>query len=1109
MVVGINSAKELLEVAYTALELDKGELLSAEFSPTQETNLEQWINKGDWLSLAKQLNAEKIFFVKDDPVIVFARSDSQNIAALRKIFNDVWCMARPQRLFLASDGELAVYDLTKPPIKKDEDWEKNKPLALARNISDIARELKSYRRENIESGKLFEEKHFGRDDQRADQSLIRDLKIVRAKLTSSISDKKLERKYAHALIGRSIFIRYLEDRKILTIEYFENVAKKHNNLEWKLILDAKLNKPDIDQDMEKLLYPRVLDNKEFTYALFDQLSEDFNGDMFPSDPDERQNVNSEHLGLLQGFLRGDVDSQQTLFFWAYKFDIIPIELISSIYEEFYLTSNADEGNHGTHYTPSSLVRFVLSQVLTPDCLEKKPRILDPCCGSGIFLVEAFRRIVRYSFFKKGKMPSPTELKTIIRDQLAGIEINEEAVRVSAFSLYLALLHFQKPPAIWQQIKEGQRLPSLKYQANSIGTGEKFNNLIEANAFDVTEKVNDEDVLSKFSSNCADVVIGNPPWGTPKPGDKLGENALQKALDWCKQNDYPVGDRERSQAFIWRTLDFLKDDGVASLLVSTGVFFKHNSNSKEFRRLWLSSIRLIEVINFSHVRDIFFAGAISPFASVVFQKSSTVDFPYQVVNYFSAKKSSQAVCLKSVVLSYADIQRVTQLDLLENDKLWKIYWWGNHRDLALINSLELNSSLEKLCDPDNTGRGFEERKGEKSSRELQKYKELPTTKLKRYGVLDKKRLKIVPLLVGRMGKSEGLYSGTRILVKRGITEKSSPKGQIIARLESESFCFRNSIFCVKLADPEDWKYKIILAILWSSLSRYYFFMTSSTWGMWHHEIHHEELLSLPIRFPDSQETIDRIVYIVDQLRSIDLSHKKKLPSKEKIQLEIQLEMSIDLSNHKNRFEDIKALQNELDQAIFNLYELRISERDLIRDMCDIGIEFFYNKIKSQAVKPIVKRNLKCKYGLLQTTLSLNDSDLPVELKDYLKILLNAWNRELSPEGEFSWRIITSDQSTAMLCVVLSTQEVGHIPQFLDNDEDAWTAILNELNDTLLVPYKSSRIYIDGIVRAVTDTDIIIIKRNEKRLWTKSMAREDVEATLLQAINLQEYKQGISV
>lgn len=1105
MVVGTNSASELLETVYTALHLDQGELLSAEFSPTQETNLEQWLNKGDWLSLAKQLQAEKIFFVKDDPVIVFASSKSKDVSDLRKIFNDVWCMARPQRLFLATDGELAVYDLTKPPVRTDEDWEKNKPLALVRKISDVATELKSYRRGNIESGKLFEEEHFGKDDQRADQSLIRDLKIVRAKLTSPISDKKLEQKYAHALIGRSIFIRYLEDRKILTKEYFENVAKKHTNLEWELILDAKLDKPDIDRDMEKRLYPKVLENKEFTYALFDQLSEDFNGDMFPSDPDERQAVDVEHLTLLQGFLRGDVDSQQSLFFWAYKFDIIPIELISSIYEEFYLTTNADAGNHGTHYTPSSLVRFVLSQVLTPDCLEKKPRILDPCCGSGIFLVEAFRRIVRYRFFKKGKMPRSTELRTIIRDQLAGIEINEEAVRVAAFSLYLALLHFQKPPDIWKQIEKGQRLPSLKYQANSINAGEKFNNLIEANAFDIAEKVNDEDVLNKFSSNCADVVIGNPPWGQPKRGDKLGENALQKALNWCKQNNYPVGDKERSQAFIWRTLDFLRNEGTASLLVSTGVFFKHHANSREFRKLWLSSVRLIEVINFSHVRDIFFSDADSPFASVVFQKSSTVDLHYQLVNYFSAKKSSQAVRLKSVILSYADIQRVCQLDLLENDKLWKIYWWGNHRDLALINALDLNPSLEKLCDLANTGLGFEKKDGKYPSSFLLKYKELPSLGLKRYGSLDKAQLKAVPPRVSRVGKSEGFYYGTRLLVKRGIMQQSSPKGQIIARLESEEFCFRNSIYCVKLTEPDDWKYKIILGILWSSLTRYYFFMTTSTWGAWHYEIHREELLSLPIRLPDSQETIDHIVDIVDQLNSVDSSHQKTARSRNKNQLEINV--NTDILNHNNLSEGIKALEDKLDEAIFDLYELRISERDLIRDMCDIGIEFFYNEIESQAVEPII--NPKCKYGLLQTISSLNDSDLPVDLKSYLKILLNAWNRELYPEGEFSWRIIPSDQSTAMLCVVLSTQEVGHIPQFLDNDEDAWVTVLSELNDALLVPYKSNRVYIDGIVRAVTDTDIIIIKRNEKRLWTKSMAREDLEATLLQAINLQETRQGISV
>jgi len=42
----------------------------------------------------------------------------------------------------------------------------------------------------------------------------------------------------------------------------------------------------------------------------------------------------------------------------------------------------------------------------------------------------------------------------------------------------------------------------------------------------------------------------------------------------------------------------------------------------------------------------------------------------------------------------------------------------------------------------------------------------------------------------------------------------------------------------------------------------------------------------------------------------------------------------------------------------------------------------------------------------------------------------------------------------------------------------------------------------MIRVVSDTDIYIIKRDERRLWTRSMAREDAEATLLQAMNLQE-------
>jgi hypothetical protein len=46
-----------------------------------------------------------------------------------------------------------------------------------------------------------------------------------------------------------------------------------------------------------------------------------------------------------------------------------------------------------------------------------------------------------------------------------------------------------------------------------------------------------------------------------------------------------------------------------------------------------------------------------------------------------------------------------------------------------------------------------------------------------------------------------------------------------------------------------------------------------------------------------------------------------------------------------------------------------------------------------------------------------------------------------------------------------------------------------------------------VRAVSDEQIIIVKRNENRLWTRSMAREDAEATLVQAMNRESMGKGI--
>ena len=62
-----------------------------------------------------------------------------------------------------------------------------------------------------------------------------------------------------------------------------------------------------------------------------------------------------------------------------------------------------------------------------------------------------------------------------------------------------------------------------------------------------------------------------------------------------------------------------------------------------------------------------------------------------------------------VIKIADLRLVRQQDFIEDDILWKIYWWGGHRDEALVKRLRLEKTLQQVADP--TGKviatGFQE------------------------------------------------------------------------------------------------------------------------------------------------------------------------------------------------------------------------------------------------------------------------------------------------------------------------------------------------------------------------------------------------------------------
>lgn len=1108
----VEAPSAFLDAVYTDLNFVDGSLLSvADSLQSGSVDPITWTEKGDWLSLAKKIGAEKIFFVKNDPVIVFYSAPNNDAGTLLNIFRRVWCMARPHYLFVAVPGELKVYSLNNHPARTISEWENIEPLAVVKRIADVSSDLYQYHRDRVESGQVFKNRKLDQLDQRADKRLILDLKVVRHNLLAV--DRNVRQRHIHALIGRSIFVRYLEDRGILIPDYFRKVAKNQNHPKWRPDWLQILETADsriLLSNAQDSLYTRVLRDKDFTYALFNQLAEHFNGDMFPRDSGEENAVTQDHLNLLRGFLLGHTDvHQHSLFLWAYDFQIVPIELISSIYEEFYHKASATD--KGTHYTPSVLVEYVLSQLLTLERLATMPRILDFACGSAIFLVQAFRRIVRYRERLSQKPLNAIDLRQILREQITGIEINEEAIHVAAFSLYLALLHYQEPKDILAQIEQanGEKpLPHLIYNSEHTEDTTHYQVLYQANVFSllkserefVTSKLSqnmrfsgrtefskllDSTETLPFSPHSFDIIVGNPPWGYLKQDEGTPELHLaqDQAKRWCYVFDWSIGDNELSQAFIARSTTLLKPDGECGLLVSTGVLLKRHEKSLKFRQRWLQENTAQKVVNFSHVRTVFFSGAIAPFCFIQYQPGEASSSHF--VQYWSAKKTEPVENVQAVILSLLDLHQVRQRDLESNDWLWKIYWWGNHSDANLVKTLSVASNLGSLVESRNWIKGQGYTPGSIKLRGwLNDYQELPVEEMKRYGEVSGKVLQPVPIYVHRQGVRE-LFDGWRLLVKRGITQADGTNGRIEARIEDRSYCFRNSVHGIRLDNATDWERKVLIGILWSSLARYFFFMTTSSWGTWHHEIHLQDgLLNLPIRFPRNPRLLERIVDTVDELRDWDptplsMFDRNGVPAE-------QIREKRDL------------LEKRLDEAIFELYDLDTAERDLILDMCETGLEFFYRGGNSSVIKPLEQ------YPAAQGTIRDLHGERRKErgLDGYLYAFLESWNREIeSIDGEFRWRIIRPLHAP-MIAVVFTTQELHEeLPLIEMNDETEWHQLLHRLSKNLRQPI-NSQIYIDGMVRAVTDTNIVIIKRNERKLWTRSLAREDAEATLLQAINMQE-------
>jgi len=534
------------------------------------------------------------------------------------------------------------------------------------NNPDSASELAAHALNwvRLASGDFYRQfpERFKRDG-RADRVLLDELTAVRKELAK----QDLPEDTIHDLLARIIFAQFLFDRK----------DSDGNSAINPSLLKRLHNEGTLKQVHGGL--SSILADYEEAYRFFRWLNSKFNGDLFPGKGStetareaewraERRVVSELHLQTLAEFVGGTLKlkSRQRLLWRQYAFDIIPLELISSIYEEFVTEK-------GAHYTPGFLVDYMLDGVLPWDGVDWDLKVLDPACGSGIFLVKAYQRLIqRWKNANEQEQPSPPVLRRLLERNLFGVDIDEHAVRVASFSLYLTMCDEIDPKNYLRNTKfprmRGERLIASDFFAEGV------------DGFD-----------AELDAGSYDLVIGNAPWGK--------NTATDCAKKWSQDpsHAWSVANKEVGALFIPKAALLTRLGGHISMIQSaSAMLFNKSGPIAKFRKQLFSTYAVREVVNLTPLRFDLFKNAVSPPCIITVE---VVPADERSIVYISPKQILRQDAEIgegnfSVIVDSSDVSEILFHEAID-PSIWVTLSWGSRRDWALVNQLKRSQCLFEL------------------------------------------------------------------------------------------------------------------------------------------------------------------------------------------------------------------------------------------------------------------------------------------------------------------------------------------------------------------------------------------------------------------------------
>lgn len=879
----------------------------------------------------------------DDSIIPFLYvCESNSEEKSRDIHRLVWNQNIVPLLLVVTPKSYRLY----PGFKYESgDESLNRPIVdVLHTANDALTKLIEISSKSIDEGNVWNAySKYVTPETRVDWKLLGHLK----ELGKWLINKKLPSRYAHSLIGKYVYLRYLKDRDILSARKFS---------EWNIPEDSVFGRNATPEGL---------------YSIDEKLEGWLNGSVFPIP----KGIQGEYIQKVASVFLGDEPSGQLhLDFEAFDFSHIPIEVLSVVYQQF-LHAEGEGQQKGAYYTPVHLVNFIIDELDAKSKLKKGMKVFDPACGSGAFLVQCYRRLIeREHVENKNNRLRPVELRNLLTEHIYGLDRDPDACSITELSLVLTLLDYVTPADL--KTYPTFKLPSLRNK-----------NVYECDYFQPD---------SIWSQNCResfDWIVGNPPW------KKLNKNEPSDcdALKWIAENqkEYPVGNKQIAEAFSWKVTQSLAENGCVGLVMPCSSLV--SELSKCYRSRFFEQEDVWCVVNFANLRKVLFGGAISPMAAFFYSHSNRTECKQNIltyapfiVNQFIGSKKKKEEKVWSVTIDSSEIKEVKPSDYLEEDgPVWKIAMWGSHRDRKLLSrirnifpSLYDFSSIYQM----EIHEGFQLRNSV-SSESIEEASFLIGKK-----ELDMEKLRGVQHIFSFSSTVLKIIDSTKAYVRKGRGDLphivSKPPHIIVD--ESRRFAVYSDEYIVVparqigISSSSDNRelLKILSLYLSSDFVRYHQFMISAAWGIERDRSELNNLLKVPIPLEKMDDkTKNKWLSLHDKFSKHPHRIKKSISRQTKKQDNLLFE-------EMNEPNDINALVKELNDEVYDLLGVNENERCLIEDLIRVRIKMRDGQSPPEAVRPADDSDMMRYANILKSEL---DDFLDCDQKDQHKITIYRGNQ----------------------------------------------------------------------------------------------------------------------